>query len=134
MRVYHREELKEEPVTHERVGLGPSRNDAGRDIDHRSSRNDAGRLRSARAKQARLDEDIKRKTNVLAVAIKLAGRYLQMNAVCVVNEDPVAEIIQDFVLGLRGIERSKFEVVSCGSADHHAKERINGAIRDASWA
>ena len=76
MRVYRGEELEEEPVTHERVGLGPSRNDAGRDIDHRSSRNDAGRHRSARAKQARLDEDIKNKTKVLASAIKLAGMYL----------------------------------------------------------
>ena len=113
MRVYRREELKEEPVTHERVGLGPSRNDAGRDIDHRSSRNDAGRLRSARSKQARLDEYIKSKTNILAVAIKLTGRYLQMNAFCVVNEDPVAEIIQDFVLGFREMKRSEFEAVAC---------------------
>ena len=133
MRVYRREELKEEPVTHERVGLGPSRNDAGRDIDHRSSRNDAGRLCSA-AKQARFDEDIKSKTNVLAKTIELAGRYLQMNAFCVVNEDPVAEIIQDFVLGFRGMKRSEFGVVICGLADHHAKERIDGAIREASWA
>ena len=132
MRVYCQEELKEEPMTHERVGLGPSRNDAGWDIDHRPSCNDAGRLHSARAKQARIDEDIKRK-KVLAVAIQLAGQYLQVNAFCVVKDDPVAEIIQDFVLGFREMKRSEFGVLLCSLDNPHRTERIVGAIREASW-
>ena len=68
------------------------------------------------------------------MAIKLAGMYLEVNAVPVHNEDHTAEIIRDFVLGFTGMKKGEFGIVLRSLEDPHAKERIVGAICDASWA
>ena len=86
----------DEPVTQEGDGLGPSRNDAGRDSGHRSS-HIVGRPHRMQVVRASRQDEIR------SLAIKIAGIYQQVVAVPVDRDDPAAEIVRDFVVGFNAM-------------------------------
>ena len=117
----------DEPVTHEGVGLVPSRNDAGRDPSHRSI-HIVGRPHRVHVERGSRQDQIR------SLAIKLAEIYQQVLAVPVDRDDPAAEIVRDFVVGFTAMHTSEMATVAQILSRPDTRSDVEDAIRDASWA
>ena len=116
----------DEPVTQGGVGLGPSRNDAGRDSGHRSSHI------VGRPHRVQVDRG-SHQAKILLLAIKIAGIYQQVVAIPVDRDDSAAEIVRDFVVGFNAMQTNEMATVAQSLSRPDTRSDVEDAIRDASW-
>ena len=125
------DEPEEEPESQGGVGQDPSCKDAGQDTDRRSSRKDAGRPMGNQSGGGGLEGGDEQ---ILSLAIKFAGIYKSTSSVTIDNWDPVAEIIQDFAVGIKAMSAAERTTVNKHLDGQDRNQEIESAIRDASWA